>query len=60
MHKVIADYALKAWYRLSHCMGMTLSGGSLQSASKQTLYVTAREGLYWVRMLAKGMDRMGK
>jgi len=33
----------------------------MQSASnEQTLYVTAREGLYWVRMLAKGMDRMGK
>ena len=27
---------------------------------KQTLYITAREGLYRVRMLAKGVDRLGK
>jgi gluconolactonase len=27
---------------------------------KQTLYITAREGLYRVRTLAKGPDRMGK
>jgi gluconolactonase len=27
---------------------------------KQTLYVTAREGLYRVRMLTKGPDRLGK
>ena len=27
---------------------------------KQTLYFTAREGLYRLRMLAKGPDRLGK
>ena len=27
---------------------------------KQTLYITAREGLYRVRTLAKGPDRLGK
>jgi gluconolactonase len=27
---------------------------------KQTLYITAREGLYRVQMLAKGVDRLGK
>jgi hypothetical protein len=27
---------------------------------KQTLYMTAREGLYRVRMLSKGPDRLGK
>jgi gluconolactonase len=27
---------------------------------KQTLYITAREGLYRVRLLARGPDRMGK
>jgi gluconolactonase len=27
---------------------------------KQTLYITAREGLYRVRLLAKGADRLGK
>jgi gluconolactonase len=27
---------------------------------KQTLYITAREGLYRVLMLAKGVDRLGK
>ena len=27
---------------------------------KQTLYMTAREGLYRVRMLSKGHDRLGK
>jgi gluconolactonase len=27
---------------------------------KQTLYITAREGLYRVNMLSKGPDRLGK
>jgi hypothetical protein len=27
---------------------------------KQTLYITAREGLYRIKMLAKGPDRLGK
>jgi hypothetical protein len=27
---------------------------------KQTLYMTAREGLYRVRLLSKGADRLGK
>ena len=27
---------------------------------KQTLYITAREGLYRLRMLARGPDRLGK
>ena len=27
---------------------------------KQTLYITAREGLYRIRMLSKGPERLGK
>jgi gluconolactonase len=27
---------------------------------KQTLYITAREGLYRIRTLTKGPDRLGK
>jgi len=36
------------------------ANAAFAGADKQTLYITAREGLYRVRTLAKGPDRLGK
>ena len=36
------------------------ANAAFAGADKQTLYVTAREGLYRVRMLVKGPERLGK
>jgi gluconolactonase len=36
------------------------ANAAFAGADKQTLYITAREGLYRVRTLAKGSDRLGK
>jgi hypothetical protein len=37
-----------------------VANAAFAGPDKQTLYITAREGLYRVRMLAKGVDRLGK
>jgi gluconolactonase len=36
------------------------ANAAFAGADKQTLYITAREGLYRVQLLAKGIDRLGK
>jgi gluconolactonase len=41
-------------------VGRQPANAAFAGPDKQTLYITAREGLYRVRMLAKGMDRVGK
>jgi gluconolactonase len=41
-------------------LGRQAANAAFAGADKQTLYVTAREGLYRVRMLVKGPDRLGK
>ena len=41
-------------------VGRQPANAAFAGPDKQTLYVTAREGLYRVRMLAKGVDRLGK
>ena len=41
-------------------VGRQAANAAFAGPDKQTLYITAREGLYRVRMLAKGMDRVGK
>jgi gluconolactonase len=33
---------------------------ALSGPGKQTLYITAREGLYRINMMSKGPDRLGK
>jgi two-component system cell cycle response regulator CtrA len=48
-----------------HLLGSFKAGRQSQNLAfsgpgKQTLYMTAREGLYRVRMLSKGPDRLGK
>ena len=40
--------------------GRQAANAAFAGPGKQTLYVTAREGLYRVRTLAKGPDRLGK
>ena len=37
-----------------------VANAAFAGPGKQTLYITAREGLYRVKMLAKGPDRLGK
>jgi sugar lactone lactonase YvrE len=37
-----------------------LANVAFAGPGKQTLYITAREGLYQVRTLAKGANRLGK
>jgi gluconolactonase len=41
-------------------VGRQSANAAFAGPDKQTLYITAREGLYRVRMLAKGVDRVGK
>jgi gluconolactonase len=41
-------------------VGRQPANAAFAGPDKQTLYITAREGLYRVRMLAKGVDRLGK
>jgi gluconolactonase len=41
-------------------VGRQPANAAFAGPDKQTLYITAREGLYRVRMLAKGVDRVGK
>ena len=41
-------------------IGRQPANAAFAGPDKQTLYITAREGLYRVRMLAKGVDRVGK
>jgi len=41
-------------------VGRQPANAAFAGADKQTLYITAREGLYRVRLLAKGVDRLGK
>ena len=41
-------------------VGRQPANAAFAGADKQTLYITAREGLYRVRTLAKGPDRLGK
>jgi len=41
-------------------VGRQSANAAFAGSDKQTLYITAREGLYRVRMLAKGVDRLGK
>jgi gluconolactonase len=41
-------------------VGRQPANAAFAGPDKQTLYITAREGVYRVRMLAKGMDRVGK
>jgi gluconolactonase len=41
-------------------VGRQPANAAFAGPDKQTLYITAREGLYRVRMLAKGPDRLGK
>ena len=40
--------------------GRQPANAAFAGPDKQTLYITAREGLYRVRMLPKGVDRLGK
>jgi gluconolactonase len=40
--------------------GRQAANAAFSGPGKQTLYLTAREGLYRVRTLAKGPDRLGK
>jgi gluconolactonase len=41
-------------------VGRQPANAAFAGPDKQTLYITAREGFYRVRMLAKGVDRVGK
>jgi gluconolactonase len=41
-------------------VGRQPANAAFAGPDKQTLYITAREGVYRVGMLAKGMDRVGK
>ncbi len=41
-------------------VGRQAANAAFAGPDKQTLYITAREGLYRVRMLTRGIDRLGK
>jgi gluconolactonase len=50
----------KGEYLGTIALGRQPANVAFAGADKQTLYITAREGLYRVKMLAKGPDRLGK
>ena len=50
----------KGQYLGSFKAGRQSQNVAFSGPGKQTLYMTAREGLYRVRMLSKGPDRLGK
>ena len=41
-------------------VGRQSANVAFAGSDKQALYITAREGLYRVRTLAKGVERLGK
>ena len=40
--------------------GETFANAAFAGPDKRVLYITAREGLYRINMLAQGPDRIGK
>jgi gluconolactonase len=50
----------KGQYLTTITVPRRVANAAFAGPGKQTLYITAREGLYRIRMLAKGPDRLGK